>query len=55
MPLAPQTAATMEVLHAFHILNLQARVPPTEFYRSLERMTDGHGLMELPVSWLHLT
>jgi hypothetical protein len=43
---------TMEVLRTFHILNLQARIPPTEFYHSLERMSDGQGLMELPVSRL---
>ena|SRR5215475_15846431 len=49
-PLSPHTAVTMEVLRKFHILNLQARIPPTEFYRGLERMTDGQGLMELPVS-----
>lgn len=52
-PLAPQSAATMEVLRTFHILNLQARTPPTDFYRSLERMTDGQGLAQLPVSDLH--
>jgi hypothetical protein len=49
-PVAPQTVATMEVLRSFHILNLEGRVPPTDFYRSLERRTDGHGLVELPVS-----
>jgi len=52
-PLAPQTAFTMEVLRTFHILNLQARIPPTEFYRGLERMTNGQGLRELPVRCLH--
>ena len=51
-PIAPQTAATMDVLRKFHILNLQARLPPTEFYRGLERMTDGAGLVDLPVSRL---
>lgn len=49
-PIAPQTAATMDVLRKFHILNLQARLPPTEFYRGLERMADGAGLVDLPVS-----
>jgi hypothetical protein len=49
-PLAPQTASTIEVLRTFHVLNLQARIPPTEFYRGLERMMDGQGLMALPVS-----
>jgi hypothetical protein len=48
-PISPQTAATMEVLRTFHVLNLQSRVPPTDFYRSLERMTDGQRLENLPV------
>ena len=49
-PLSPQTAATMDVLRSFHVLNLEAHVPPTDFYRSLERMTNGQGLMIIPVS-----
>jgi hypothetical protein len=48
-PIAPQTAATMDVLRYFHVLNLQSRVPPTDFYRSLERLTDGQGLGSIPV------
>ena len=48
-PIAPQTAATMDVLRCFHVLNLQSRVPPTDFYRSLERLTDGQGLVSIPV------
>jgi hypothetical protein len=47
-----QSAATMDLLRTFHIMNLQARVSPTNFYRSLERMTDGQGLVNLPVSSL---
>jgi hypothetical protein len=49
-PIAPQTVATMDVLRKFHILNLQGRLPLTDFYRGLERMTDGAGLSEVPVS-----
>ena len=49
-PIAPQTAATMDVLRSFHVLNLEARVPATDFYRSLERQTDGQGLKKIPVS-----
>src|SRR5271170_3475893 len=48
-PIVPQTVATMDVLRSFHILNLQGRVSPTDFYRSLERSTDGQGLLDLPV------
>src|SRR5208283_6240199 len=49
-PIAPQTVATMDVLRAFHVLNLEARTPPTDFYHSLERMSDGQGLMNIPVN-----
>ena len=48
-PKSPRSAATMEVLRSFHILNLQARVPPTEFYRGLERLTDGQEMLDVPV------
>ena len=40
----------MDVLRSFHSLNLQARVLLTEFYCSLERLTDGQGLLEISVS-----
>lgn len=49
-PLEPQTAATMELLHRFHLVNLQARSPPTDYYRALEQLTNGFGLCKLPVS-----
>jgi hypothetical protein len=49
-PLLPQSAATMDVLRTFHVMNLQARVSPTDFYRSLERLSDGQGALRLPVS-----
>jgi len=48
-PITPQTAATMDVLRFFHVMNLQARLAPTDFYRALERLTDGQGLTEVPV------
>ena len=41
---------TMDVLRTFHIMNLQAHVSPTDFYWSLERMTDSQGCTKLPVS-----
>jgi Lon protease-like protein len=51
-PIAPQTAAIMDLLRCFHVLNLQSRVPPTDFYRSLVRMVDGQGLRSLPVCFI---
>jgi hypothetical protein len=48
-PTAPQTAATMDVLRSFHVLNLEAQVPATDFYPSLERKTDSQGLRTIPV------
>jgi hypothetical protein len=50
MPIALQTVATMDVLQVFYVLNLEACTPPTDFYNSLERITDGQGLMSIPVS-----
>src|SRR5882757_2446082 len=47
-PLEPQSAASMAVLRSFHILNLQGQIPPTDFYRSLEQMTVGNGLSDVP-------
>ncbi|KAK7021775.1 hypothetical protein VNI00_017286 [Paramarasmius palmivorus] len=41
---SPRSAATFEVLRLFHVLSLQGHIPLTNFYRSLERMTDGGGL-----------
>ena len=49
-PLEPQSAASMAVLRSFHILNLQGQISPTDFYRSLEQMTVGNGLSDVPVS-----
>jgi len=48
-PIVPQTAATMDLLRHFHVMNLQSRVPPTDFYRSLVRLVDDQGLKKLPV------
>jgi hypothetical protein len=48
-PLDPQTAATMSVLRLFHVTNLQGQVTPTDFYRTLEKMSSGDGLSNLPV------
>ena len=49
-PLEPQTAATMSLLRLFHVTNLQGQVTPTDFYRTLEQMSSGDGLTNLPVS-----
>ncbi|KAK7021051.1 hypothetical protein VNI00_017540 [Paramarasmius palmivorus] len=44
----PQSAATYEVLRNFHITNLQAHIPATDMYSSLEQMVDGTGLKKIP-------
>ena len=49
-PLEPQTAATMSLLRLFHVTNLQGQVTPTDFYRTLEQLSSGGGLSNLPVS-----
>ncbi|KAF8868784.1 hypothetical protein BD779DRAFT_1480813 [Infundibulicybe gibba] len=48
LEIEPQTVATTDLLRMFHIVNLQARTPPTDFYLALEQMTDGYGLQKLP-------
>ena len=44
----------MSVLRLFHVTNLQGQVTPTDFitdfYRTLEQMSSGDGLFNLPVS-----
>jgi hypothetical protein len=40
----------MNVLRLFHIMNLQGHISPTDFYRTLEQMTCGDGLLRIPVS-----
>lgn len=50
-PTDPETAFTMTGLRTFHILNLQGKLPPTDYYRSLEQLTNGHGLALCPVSF----
>ncbi|KIL56755.1 hypothetical protein M378DRAFT_88857, partial [Amanita muscaria Koide BX008] len=49
-PRDPQTAATMNVLRTFHILNLQGQIAPTDFYRGLEQLMCANGLSTIPVS-----
>ncbi|KIK59211.1 hypothetical protein GYMLUDRAFT_117917, partial [Collybiopsis luxurians FD-317 M1] len=39
----PQTAATVNVLQCFHVLNLCGHISPTDFYQSLEEITNGTG------------
>ena len=46
----PQTCATREALRLFHLLNLQGNLTPTDFYRSLEQLTDSRRIQKLPVS-----
>ena len=45
----PQTCTTREALRLFHLLNLQGNLTPTDFYRSLEQLTDSRKLLKLPV------
>jgi hypothetical protein len=40
----PQSAATIKMLRLFHLLNLNGALAATEFYRSLEDLTDPEGL-----------
>jgi hypothetical protein len=47
---SPHTAATMELLRTFRIINLQARANATDFYRSLEYLTHENRLDEAQVS-----
>ncbi|KII88031.1 hypothetical protein PLICRDRAFT_112159, partial [Plicaturopsis crispa FD-325 SS-3] len=56
-PLEPQTCATMDVLRHFQILNLQGKISAFDFYRALEKSTDGWGLTNLPdrlPSWMRM-
>jgi hypothetical protein len=46
----PRTAATLELLKTFRILNLQARANATDFYRSLEHLTHKSRLDKAQVS-----
>lgn len=45
----PQLAFTMEVLRKSHIINLEARTPLTELYRSYVNMTYGTGIVKTSV------
>ncbi|KAF9508560.1 hypothetical protein BS47DRAFT_1373652 [Hydnum rufescens UP504] len=45
----PQTCATFQVLHHFHILTLQSKITPYNFYAALERKTNNTGI-SIPVS-----
>lgn len=48
-PLEPQTAFTFAFLRTFHVMNLQGRISPTDFYRGVQTMENGAGLEETPV------
>ena len=49
-PLNPCTAATFAVLRHFHVVNLRSCTAATDYYCSLEILTNGHGLDDIPVS-----
>ncbi|KAF5346367.1 hypothetical protein D9757_014172 [Collybiopsis confluens] len=40
---APQTAATFELLKFFHMLSFMSKVSVSEYYQTLERMTNNNG------------
>jgi hypothetical protein len=42
----PQSAATIELLRLFRLLNLNGALAASEFYRSLEDLTDPEGLLD---------
>ncbi|KAJ3905079.1 hypothetical protein F5879DRAFT_988649 [Lentinula edodes] len=44
----PQTAATFEFLNFFHILSFMSKVSMSEYYQTLERMTDNTGRIVPP-------
>ncbi|KAJ7098218.1 hypothetical protein C8R43DRAFT_1092381 [Mycena crocata] len=46
-PLAPQTAATFEVLRHFQTLNCLGKVSGYDYYRTLEMLTDNSGLRKV--------
>jgi hypothetical protein len=43
-PENPSTAVTIEGLKLFQSLNLHGNIPPTDFYRALEAISDPEGL-----------
>lgn len=49
IPLQPQSCATLQVLHHFHFLNLQSKLPGYSFYKVLEYQTDNTGLDKVSV------
>ena len=44
----PQTCATFQVMHHFHIQTLQLKITPYNFYVALERETNNTGI-DVPV------
>ncbi|EEB97521.1 hypothetical protein MPER_03140, partial [Moniliophthora perniciosa FA553] len=53
----PRSAATFKLMRQFHVVNLQGQVPPTDFYRSLEQLTDGSGMKHIPdrgAQWMNM-
>ncbi|EEB97678.1 hypothetical protein MPER_02956, partial [Moniliophthora perniciosa FA553] len=55
----PRSAASFNLLRFFHVNNLQGQIPPTDFYRALEQITDGTGLNTPPFrlmvrQWRHI-
>lgn len=51
-PRDPKTAFTFSLMRTFHLLNLQGRLAPTDFYRSLQKIENGDGLVKSLVSYV---
>ena len=44
-----QSGTMFRMLKAFHILNVQAKTTAHDFWKSLAQLTNGSGLLEVPV------
>lgn len=51
----PQSAVKMSCLRLAHILNLQGKLPPTDFYLGLEQLDNGHGLAKKEIIRVRLS
>ncbi|KAI0689949.1 hypothetical protein BC835DRAFT_1228821, partial [Cytidiella melzeri] len=54
-PLQPETCATFELLELFHTMNLQGNLTVYDLFKSLEMLTDGWNLLDLPDRQLAFT
>ncbi|KAG6914287.1 hypothetical protein DXG01_001266 [Tephrocybe rancida] len=47
-PLDPRSCATFDILHQFHVMNLQGKLSAFDFYKSLVLLTDPTGATKVP-------